>query len=57
MSDDFNPNSLSKSLRGGVWIKTITFLSNNSGSNYIRDTYQYQSVPNIYLMMLLKNNT
>ena len=26
-------------LRGGVWIKTITFLSNNSESNSIRDTY------------------
>ena len=38
-SDDFEPNSLSKSLRGGVWIKTITFLSNNSESNSIRDTY------------------
>ena len=38
-SDDFEPNSLSKSLRGGVWIKIITFLSNNSESNSIRDTY------------------
>ena len=38
-SDDFEPNSLSKSLRGGVWIKAITFLSNNSESNSIRDTY------------------
>ena len=38
-SDDFEPNILSKSLRGEVWIKTITFLSNNSESNSIRDTY------------------
>ena len=38
-SDDFEPNSLSKSLQGGAWIKTITFLSNNSESNSIRDTY------------------
>ena len=37
-SDDFEPNSLSKSLRGGVWIKIITFLSKNSELNSIRDT-------------------
>ena len=37
--DEFEPDSLSKSLRCGVWIKTITFLSNNSKSNSIRDTY------------------
>ena len=38
LSDEFEPNSLSKSLRGGVWIKKITFLSNNPESNSIRDT-------------------
>ena len=38
-SDDFEPNSLSKSLRGGVWINTIAFLSNSSESNSIKDTY------------------
>ena len=37
-SDDFEPDSLSKSLRGGVWIKIITFLSKNSELNSIRDT-------------------
>ena len=38
-NDDFEPNSLSKSLRSEFWIKTITFLSNNSESNSIRDIY------------------
>ena len=55
-SDDFEPNSLSKSLRGEVWIKTITFLSNNSASNSIRDTCPISISPNVYIMMLLKNN-
>ena len=37
--DDFEPNSLRKPLRGGFWIKTIIFLSNNLESNTIRDIY------------------
>ena len=28
-SDDFEPNSMSKANRGSVWIKTLTFISNN----------------------------
>ena len=38
-NDDFEPNSLSKSLRDEFWMKTITFLSNDSESNSIRGTY------------------
>ena len=36
-SDGFDPNSSSKSNRGSVWTKTVTFLSNNSTRNKLED--------------------
>ena len=38
-SDDFEPNSSSKSNRGSVWMKTITFISDSNTNNDIVNTY------------------
>ena len=38
-SDDFEPNGSSKSNRGSVWIKTVTFISSSESKNKLSDTY------------------
>ena len=38
-SDDFEPNTSIKSNRGSVWIKTLTFISNDDQQNNINNTY------------------
>ena len=38
-SDDFEPNSSSKSNRGSVWIKTVSFISSSTSKNELSDTY------------------
>ena len=38
-SDDFEPNSSSKSNRGSVWIKTVSFISDRLTKNDIVNTY------------------
>ena len=38
-SDDFDPNSSIKANRGGVWIRTVTFVSESFHSNRLDDTY------------------
>ena len=38
-SDDFEPNTSSKTNRGSVWLKTITFVSNTFSSNDLANTY------------------
>lgn len=38
-SDDFEPNSLQKSGRGSIWIKTITISSPTAGRQTIANTY------------------
>ena len=38
-SDDFEPNGSSKSNRGSVWIKTVTFISSSTSKNKLSDTY------------------
>ena len=38
-SDDFDPNTSIKSNRGSVWIKTLTFVSDNVNKNDDKDTY------------------
>ena len=55
-SDDFEPNSLSKSLRGGVWIKQYHSCHIIQNQILSEIHIQYQLVSTIYLMMLLKNN-
>ena len=38
-SDDFDPNTSIKSNRGSVWIKTLTFVAENTRTNDERDAY------------------
>ena len=38
-SDDFEPNTSSKTNRESVWLKTITFVSNTLSSNDLANTY------------------
>ena len=38
-SDDFDPNSSIKSNRGGVWIRTVTFITQTFKENRLDDTY------------------
>ena len=38
-SDDFDPNTSIKSNRGSVWVKTLTFVAENTHANDERDTY------------------
>ena len=38
-SDDFEPNTSSKTNRGSVWVKTLTFLSNDFHKNRLKNTY------------------
>ena len=38
-SDAFDPNSSTKSNRGAVWIKTVTFVSNTFHNNNLHDTF------------------
>ena len=38
-SDDFEPNGSSKSNRGSVWLKTLTFVSDSYCNNELSDTY------------------
>ena len=38
-SDDFEPNGSSKSNRGSVWLKTLTFVSDSYSNNELGDTY------------------
>ena len=38
-SDDFEPNTSSKTNRGSVWLKTVTFVSNAYSSNDLVNTY------------------
>ena len=38
-SDDFEPNGSSKSNRGSVWLKTLTFVSDSYSNNELSDTY------------------
>ena len=38
-SDNFDPNSSIKANIGSIWIKTITFLSDNDKKNYCTNTY------------------
>ena len=38
-SDDFKPNTSSKTSRGSVWLKTIIFVSNKFSSNDLANTY------------------
>ena len=38
-SDDFDPNSSIKANRGGVWIRTVTFISDTFCENKLEDTY------------------
>ena len=38
-SDDFDPNSSIKSNRGGVWIRTITLISESYEENSLENTY------------------
>ena len=38
-SDSFDPNRSTKSNRGDVWIKTVTFISELFGSNRLEDTF------------------
>ena len=38
-SDAFDPNSSTKSNRGAVWIKTVTFVSDRFENNNIHDTF------------------
>ena len=37
-SDDFEPNGSSKSNRGSVWLKTLTFVSDSYSNNELSDT-------------------
>ena len=39
LSDAFDPNSSTKSNRGAVWIKTVTFVSDRFENNNIHDTF------------------
>ena len=38
-SDDFEPNNSSKSNRGSLWIKTVSFISSSTSKNELSDTY------------------
>ena len=38
-SDDFEPNTSSKTNRGSVWLKTLTFLSDDFHKNNLKNTY------------------
>ena len=38
-SDDFDPKSSSKINRESVWMKTLTFLTEDSHKNMLEDTY------------------
>ena len=38
-SDDFEPNTLNKSNRGSVWIKTLTMITDSSNKNDFVNTY------------------
>ena len=38
-SDDFEPNTSSKTNIGSVWLKTITFVSNTFSSNDLGNTF------------------
>ena len=38
-SDDFEPNSSIKANKGGVWIRTVTFISETFCDNKLEDTY------------------
>ena len=38
-SDDFEPNTSSKTNRGSVWLKTVTFVSDKYSSNDLANTY------------------
>ena len=38
-SDDFEPNTSSKTNRGSVWMKTVTFISDDIQLNNLKNTY------------------
>ena len=53
-SDDFEPNCMSKANRGSLWIKTVTFFSNNLYYNSLEIIYPISIASKMKIMMRLK---
>ena len=53
-SDDFEPNTMSKANRGSVWIKILSFSSNNLYYNSLENTYPISIASKNEIMMRSK---